>query len=191
MRKLTLLLAALTLMLAAVVVAEEPKKPEAPAGMEGMPQMGATEEVKKLAVDMVGDWDVTMKMRMGPTEPWMESKGTCKWEAILDGSVLQQTYESPVMGMPFKGIGWLAYNRETKMWTNAWADNFGGTVSFYLGKTVGEKIVFEGKETMMGKEYFTRMTTTTVKPGTIEWNSETSEDGKTYWISMEATYTKK
>lgn len=192
MRNLMICFAALVLVLSLSAVADETKKPEATPSMEGMPEMGATAEVKKLAAEMVGDWDVVMKMRMSPTdENWMESKGTCKWETILDGSVLQQTYDSPMMGMSFKGIGWLAYNRQTKAWVNSWADNMSGSISFYQGRMDGDKMIFEAKEPMMGKEYFIRMTTTTVKPGTVHWTSEASEDGKTYWTSMEATYTKK
>jgi hypothetical protein len=158
---------------------------------EDMPT-GPPKEMKQLAF-LVGEWDVDMDMNMGDTvENWVNSKGTCTYEYILDGAALGFRYESEFMGSPFIGEGIECYDRESKEWQMSWIDNMAGRLNLYTGELGENGAVFTTIDKWQGQEYLARLSTYDETETTFMWKMEMSMDGgKTWAVGGKATYTKK
>ena len=68
--------------------------------------------------ELVGSYDVTMKMQMMPGEPPMETKGTAEFGWFAEGKWLQETWSIEMMGQKVKGIAHLGYDnfKERFVW---------------------------------------------------------------------------
>lgn len=164
---------------------------EMPQGEMQMPEMGPPKEIKSLE-PMLGSWDVDMKSRQTPEQPWTESKGSVKCEYVLGKGAVRQYYSGDMMGAPFNGETTMCYNRQTKLWQVTWIDNIFCQMSHYEGNWEGGKFVASNREVWMGQEYLSRMTTFNITDSSYEWMMEMSTDeGKTWFATMEAVYTKK
>ncbi len=168
-------------------MAQEQAEGSAPFGMPGPPP-----QMKEVAY-LVGEWDVDMKMKMSDTATeFTPTKGTCRYESILDGSALQMTYEGEMMGMMFKGFGLQCFNRETNKWQMTWSDNIGACISFYEGEKKDGVLSVSGIDRYQGMEFLTRISSFNETPTRFEWKMEMSMDGgKTFVTNATAVYTKK
>jgi hypothetical protein len=157
-----------------------------------MPPMGPPEEMKMMK-DVVGVYDVEQQWRMDPaSEEWETSNGVATYELILDGAAVRHTYESEMMGMPFHGLGLIAFNRETGKWQQAWVDNMGAQISYYEGNYKDGQMVTVGEEKWQGQTYLARITVYNMEPDGFDWKYEMSMDGgKEYFTSGKAHYTKR
>lgn len=171
------------------VLAQE--KTEA-ATTEENPPVGPPPQMKEIAY-LVGVWDVDMKMRMSDTATtFTDTKGVCRYESILDGSVMEMTYEGQFMGMNFKGFGLQCFNRETGKWQSVWSDNISSCMSLYEGEKKDAILTLTGVDRYQGMEFLTRISTFNETPTRFEWKMEHSMDGgKTYLLSATAVYTKR
>lgn len=159
---------------------------------EGMPPMGATDELKDLKW-LVGTWDVKQRFNMSDTgEAWVESTGTAVYSLTLDDCLLVMDYKSEMMGMSFEGRMYETFDRITQKYQTIWVDNMAARMSFYEGTKEGDKTVVGGQEiTPDGKVVLARVTTYNETPSSFDWKMEMSYDnGATYITSGEATYTK-
>ncbi len=93
---------------------------------------------------LVGDWDLTIKMRFGPKEPWQDAPGTIEAKSVLGGRFVVQHYQSTMMGQPFEGIGTLGYDRLRKCYTSSWADSMSTWVVRNEGQAEGNAIDYRG-----------------------------------------------
>ncbi|MBI5852049.1 MAG: DUF1579 domain-containing protein [Planctomycetes bacterium] len=93
---------------------------------------------------LVGDWDLTIKMRFGPKEPWQEMPGTIEAKSVLGGRYVVQHYQSTMMGQPFEGIGTLGYDRLKKRYTSSWADSMSTWIVRTEGQAEGNAIDYRG-----------------------------------------------
>ena len=160
------------------------------AQAEGMPQMGAPEEMKAL-VGMDGTYDVSVKFKMAPDAPWSESVGKATVEQVLEGCAQKMTFEGTMMGMPMHGISYLVYNRETKEWQTTWIDNFMASMSYYTGKMENGALTVSGIDHMMGMKFHTRATSYDMTENSWKWKMEQSVDGgATYADMMMMEYTR-
>ncbi|MEZ4651057.1 MAG: DUF1579 family protein [Candidatus Eisenbacteria bacterium] len=160
----------------------------ASVAQDGMPAMGAPAEIKALA-GMDGTYDVTIKMKMGPDAPWTESKGKATVEMVLDGCAQKMSFQGEMMGMPFSGLSYLVYNRETKQWQTTWIDNMMGSMSYYTGMMENGVLTVSGVDHMMGMEFHTRAMTYDMAADGFKWKMEQSMDGgKTYAEAMQMEY---
>jgi|CXWL01.1.fsa_nt_gi hypothetical protein len=187
MKALKLIL--LAVVCCAAMATAEDKKTE----MQGMPEMGPPKEMAAMA-GLVGTWTMEMKMKMAPSDTaWATTTGTAMWKSELGGSTMRMDLKSSMMGMPFEGVAYWTYDRETKMWQNVWIDNMGANMMMATGNADKDgKIVMTGETMMMGQKFMVRQTTTMVSETKHDWTYEMSNDGgKTWWTSMTATYTKK
>ncbi|MBM3976359.1 MAG: DUF1579 domain-containing protein [Planctomycetes bacterium] len=68
--------------------------------------------------EMLGTYDVTMRMQWAPGQPAMESKGTAKVAWFSEGKWLQSTWDIEMMGQAVKGIDHLGYDnfKERFVW---------------------------------------------------------------------------
>jgi hypothetical protein len=136
MKSARLLIVPLAALLAAPLVGEEKKeekKPDAAAPAAAAPDKDAVmkawmdagkpgEPHKKLAA-MEGSWTVKVKSQMDPSAPAEETEGTAEMKMILGGRYLEQKYEGKMMGQPFSGVGWTAYDNIKKKYVSTWVDN--------------------------------------------------------------------
>ena len=158
---------------------------------EGMPPMGPPDEMKLMA-GMVGTWDVSMDLRMDPTSEYTNSKGEAQYRYILGGAAMEFTYKSTLMGRPFEGLGFVAFNRETGKWQSTWMDGMGAYISHYEGGMVDGKVVLEGVDYMNGEEFLTRTTQTPMGDDKFTWVMEHSTDGRQTWdVYLKSEYTKR
>jgi len=68
--------------------------------------------------ELIGKYDVTMKMQMMPGAPAIETKGTAEFAWFAEGKWLQETWSIEMMGQMVKGIGHLGYDnfKERFVW---------------------------------------------------------------------------
>jgi len=69
--------------------------------------------------ELLGSYEVTMRMSMGPGQPPMESKGTDEITWFAEGKWLQSSWRIEMMGQPTKGLSILGYDnfKERYVWT--------------------------------------------------------------------------
>lgn len=111
-------------------------------------------EHKKLEA-YVGTWDTSVKMWMEPGATPQESTGTAENSMILGGRYLQQKYEGSMMGQPFSGIGYTAYDLYKKQYLSTWMDTMGTSIMSMSGNTdASGKMVMTGSmdDPMTGKK---------------------------------------
>jgi len=129
MRRLVCTLLAMTMIAAIAVaaVAGDEKKPavdlvaQQQAMMQAMLPGEHHEHMKKL----VGNFDYTIKLWMDPSQPPTESTGKRSAELIMGGRFLVEKYSGTFMGMPFEGMGVMAYDNLQKKYVSTWVDNMG------------------------------------------------------------------
>lgn len=162
-------------------------------GMEMPEWMKKGSEHDKLA-KCAGSYDVEGEFMMEPGQPPMKSKSTAKFESILDGKFLQQTFSGEMMGMPFQGLGIDGYDRSTKKWTSFWCDSM-GTASIYLtGESPdgGKTITFRGEmmDPDTGKMMKIRSVHTETGADSFTFEMFGEHDGKE-GLMFKLTYTRK
>lgn len=82
-------------------------------------------EPHKILASMTGKWNEESKMWMDPAKPPTESKGSADVKMILSGRYQESHYTGEMMGMPFEGMGTMAYDNAEKKFINTWIDNMG------------------------------------------------------------------
>lgn len=157
-----------------------------------MPEMGAPEEMQHLAF-LAGTWDVEFRHKFDPTATdWIVEEATTVSEMILDGCFVRSQFTGSMMGMPFKGVEILGYDRETEQWQATWMDNMGARISFMQGERKDDgSIVMTGTDYMQGMPMQVRYVISEVTDTSYEWSMEVSMDGENYNQVAGATYTKK
>ncbi len=187
--KTRLILAALAMVALLLPLAAAAQHDEG-AGPEGMPPMGAPEEMKTLAF-MHGEWHVVMEMRMGPEAPWTKTEGTAVITSILSGCANYMQFTGTVMGMPFEGTETSSYNRETGKFESMWIDNMSAHATHMSGAWVDGKMVMEGTDLYQGNKLYNRTTSTKLSDDELNWQMESSMDGENYYTGLRMTYTRK
>ncbi len=120
----------------APVLAQEQKSQkdqDEAAVMDAMMQASKPGEQHKHLARMVGDWEYTSKMWMGPGQPPEESKGTMHGETVMGGRYIQHHWKGNMMGMPFEGLGTEGYDNATKQFVSSWIDNLGTGIAYSKG----------------------------------------------------------
>jgi hypothetical protein len=101
---------------------------------------------KELAAG-TGKWETVMTYRESEgAEPYV-SKGTCEIKMVLGGRYQQAIYKGEANGVPYEGIGYVAYDNSKKMYVNTWIDNMGTGILFLEGSYNAETASTE----MIGK----------------------------------------
>ena len=70
-----------------------------------------------------GTWKATVKAWTAPGVEPMVSEGIFKRQMMLGGRVLEENYESNMMGMPFNGHSLLGFDNVSGRWWTIWVDN--------------------------------------------------------------------
>ena len=132
-------LSTLCLIIACSFAMTEEKKAE-PSQAEQMQKM--MEMYTKLATpgpqhkqmaSLAGSWTTKSKSWMDPSQPPMESTGSCEQKVLLDGRFLQQECTGEMMGQKFSGFGLMAYDNFTKKYKSTWMDSMGTGLYVFEG----------------------------------------------------------
>ncbi len=168
----TVLVAALSLLGAGTILAQEPAGPPQPSP-----------EHKKLAV-FVGTWKDDAEMKPGPFGPGgkFSTTRTCEWFAG-GFSVVCHDETTSSMG-DVKGLSVFSYDREEKVYTyyatNSWGENESAK-----GTVEGDTWTWNGESKMGGKRIKSRDTIKLPSPDSATMTSEISIDGGPWTPVME------
>ena len=189
--KLRILLTAMAvLLLAAPALADHHEKPGDHAGDMDMGPMGPPAEMKVM-MGHVGDWDVTMKIRMAPDAPWMDCTGTSHVTSIFDGGVLHEKFESTMMGMPMTGFLILTYDREDHQYETIWMDSISCRTSHMAGQMKDGVMTMAGTDKYQGQDMWNRSTMTLKSADLLTFTMESSMDGENWFENMQMVYKRK
>jgi hypothetical protein len=155
-----------------------------------MAMTGSPRQLKKIAF-LEGNWEVAMSVRPEARADWIETTGTSTFRWILDRSILEQTYEGSMMERPFKGRGYLSFNRFSHRWQHTWCDNIAAILSIYEGHFDEGRLVVTGEEKTSGGGFLVRIMWYNITDNKFDWVLETSQDGKNWGSIMKAVYIKK
>lgn len=113
------------------------KKPEGQPDMQAMMEMytklATPGAPHKQLEGAVGSWTTQSKSWMDPSQPPMESSGSCEQKMVLGGRFLQQECTGSLMGNPYTGIGVTGYDNHTKKYVSTWMDSMGTGLYFFEG----------------------------------------------------------
>jgi hypothetical protein len=97
-------------------------------------------ELKK----MEGVWNCEVKSLHEPdAEPRVE-KGKAKFKMTLGGLFLRQDYEGSMMGTPFTGVGYTAFNKATGKFEALWIDSMGSGMMCLTGVEKDKVCTYHG-----------------------------------------------
>jgi hypothetical protein len=82
---------------------------------------------------MIGTFDVKIRTWLGPNQPPTESSGSCVNVWVLGHRYIQTMLSAKVMGEPFDGIGYTAYDNVGKIYQVAWMDGGSTAMTLYRG----------------------------------------------------------
>ncbi|HUE83698.1 MAG TPA: hypothetical protein VMM84_16475 [Pyrinomonadaceae bacterium] len=129
----------------------------------------------------IGEWEVS----------WGENqKGTNSIRSTLDGCVILENFDgTPAIAL--KGTSVSTYSSQAAKWQQTWVDNQGSYLDFAGGWRDG-KMVLERKASIEGKSILQRMVWYNIKPDSLDWNWERSNDnGKTWELLWKISYRRK
>ncbi|MCW3467207.1 DUF1579 domain-containing protein [Chitinophaga nivalis] len=94
-----------------------------------------------------GDWSSTMTFWESPGAAPQTSTGNCSYKMILGGRYQESRFLGDFMGMPFEGIGTMAYDNARKLFISTWMDNMGTGIIVLEGnwEEAEKAVVLKGK----------------------------------------------
>jgi len=143
----------------------------------------------------VGDWNLTVKNWMDPTQAPQEAKSTSVVTALMDGRYIQEVSTGDMMGMPFTGMGITGYDNVTKKYVHTWMDNFGTGIMRSEGTADASGMVInwtgESADPMTGKKSKYRMVDRTIDDNKHVFEMFGAAPGGKEAKMMEITYERK
>src|SRR6185436_10682044 len=118
----------------------------------------------------VGEWDLTYGDG---------NKGRNRITKILDGCVILEEF-SGAPGVQLDGRSFSTFDRATGRWKQTWVDSSGSYLDF-VGSMEGANTVFSRQATQGGRTFLQRMIFLDVKPESLTWLWQRSDDGGTSW----------
>ncbi len=82
-------------------------------------------EMHALLASQNGKWNMEMTSWMEPGAEPGKSSGVCVYDMALGDRYQHCKLEAMVMGMPFEGMGYTAFDNTKKKFVNTWMDNMG------------------------------------------------------------------
>lgn len=104
------------------------------AMMEAWMKAVAPGKEHELLAKHEGEWNVVMKNRMAPDEPFMESHGVARFTMVLNGHALAEDFNGKMMDMDYHGYGMMGFDSFRKEWWQTWTDNMGTGMMLSRGK---------------------------------------------------------
>ncbi|MGI9103260.1 MAG: DUF1579 family protein [Terriglobales bacterium] len=153
------------------------KSSEKPAAGMQMPK--PSPEMQKLTKMMAGTWNTAEKMEPMMGMPASEGKGTATFTRGPGGLSLIQNYSSQGSMGKFSGHGVSYWDDKAKAYSGLWCDSMtpGGCANAGTSKWEGDKLVGTMEMDMGGKKETMRMTYSDIKPDSMLFTMESSENG--------------
>lgn len=140
-----------------------------------------------------GKWKTEMTFWMAPGSPSTTGSGMSTNRMVLGGRYQESKYEGTFAGMPFEGIGTLAFDNAKKVFQSTWMDNMGTGIMLMEGKwdDATRSITFTGKgvDPVTGKDMLMREVMKWVDDNTQIMEMYTMANGTEY-KSMEIKFTR-
>ena len=141
-----------------------------------------------------GDWKADVTIWMAPGAPPTTNTATCTNKMILGGRYQETKYSGSMMGMPFEGMGLLAYDNAKKVFITSWIDNMGTGIMTLEGPwdDNSKSITFLGKsvDPMTGKDMNVRQVFKIIDDNSQELEMYTLMNGQDF-KTMEIKLTRK
>jgi hypothetical protein len=124
---------------------KDAKKPE--LDLEAYAKLSQPGPQHKLLEPLVGSWTYKVKLYMDPSQPPMESTGTCERKWIMGGRYVQENYQGDEKVNPFAGQGLVGYDLQQKKYTAAWVDNMSSAIMTSTGTAdaAGKTFTYTGE----------------------------------------------
>ncbi len=186
-----------TVLSAAAVPAQEPAKAmEADeAAMMAAYMAAATPgaEHGRLA-SMTGKYTATVKMWADPSAEPQLSTASVERKMTLGGRYLVEKYDGQMMGQPYKGMGFTAYDNVEQQYVATWMDTMGTGITTMTGNfdAYGKMLTMWGESMDPYTKKSTKMKSiTTIVSDTEEvFEMYMIGDDGSEWKMMEFSYTK-
>lgn len=142
----TPILATLFVLLTAAPARSQEGSQDMNAAMKAWKDAATPGAMHKTLDMLVGKWDASVTMTMGPEGQAQTSKATSAFAWILDGRFLEQTFTGEMMGMPLHGRGLFGYDNFSRKYTTIWIDNSTTAILYAEGHPdqSGKVITFYG-----------------------------------------------
>jgi len=136
------------------------KPGDKPAGgddemMKKMAEMSTPGKEHEALKPLIGSWTCTVKVWTAPGTPPEESTGTMDRKWLFGGRFIQEDYKGTAGGMPFEGMGLLAYDKGQKRYESSWMDSMSTGMMKMTGSAdaSGKTLTFTGEnfDCMEGK----------------------------------------
>ncbi len=72
-----------------------------------------------------GEWNITTRMWLDPSDPPQESKGTSTATMVFGGRYLKEEMNGEFFGEPFEGMGMSGYDNNRQLFVSTWCDSMG------------------------------------------------------------------
>lgn len=137
-----------------------------------------TQEGKQLDF-WLGEWQLSW-----PAEQWGGRKGkmqhgTNTVTRILDDCIVQEEFRFPDGN--FNGHSVSVFNAKKKLWQQTWVDNKGGYLVFTGNFHDGQMELRTAPVERAGKTVISRMVFRNIKPNSLDWDWQRSEDNGETW----------
>ncbi|PSL47915.1 uncharacterized protein DUF1579 [Chitinophaga niastensis] len=190
MKTIYLLTAALCLLITTNAFAQQDSAAAQKAWMEYMTPGPNHQSMAKAD----GDWITDMTFWERPGAPPTKATGTCTNKMILGGRYQDSRFTATMMGMPFEGIGTLAYDNSRKVFISSWIDNMSTGMMILEGRWNQDAMALElngkVKDPVSGKEMNIREVMKWKDDGHQLMEMYRTADGKEF-KEMEINFTRK
>jgi hypothetical protein len=104
--------------------------------------------VHQMVAKSDGNWKADVTLWMAPGATPTTNTADCTNKMILGGRYQESKFTGNMMGMPFEGLGLLAYDNGKKLFISSWIDNMGTGMMHLEGPwdDKSKSITFLGKE---------------------------------------------
>jgi hypothetical protein len=131
---------------------EQGEKKGGEMDMAAWMEIGQTGPEHAALAKIAGDWTSEVKSWMQPGADPMVSKGKSTYKVVMDGRYIRQDYQGDMMGTPFTGVGFLAYNRGTGKYESIWMDSMSTGIMHSIGTETEKGKVWEYKGSFFGPD---------------------------------------
>ncbi len=127
----------------------------------------------------VGDWDLTWPGQNGQPE----QHGRNRVERELGDCVIHEHFSDEATP-PFQGTSVSVFNTRNGKWQQTWVDNQGEYLDFVGEFKDGQMVLSREAVGKDGKKFHQRMVFKNIKPDSLDWSWERSDDGGATWKVM-------
>jgi len=126
----------------------------------------------------VGDWDLSWPGASG--QPQQHGHNAITRE--LNDCVIHEHFSTSAEP-PFQGASLSMYSPTLGKWQQTWVDNQGSYLDF-VGEFKEGQLILSRESTQSGKRIVQRMVFKNIKPDSLDWSWEQSDDGGATWKVM-------